>query len=355
MNSNSVRVLTTLQQLKSIKSSWLKLEKIAQVKSVFNSYDWVETWATHYQEYIEKLLILTYWKDDELCCLIPLYVKPKCPYLAFYISSYEPAEIETCSEAQDFMSLSHDTLIPPSLFIHHMFVERVRQIRFSNLSSSSFLFSWLEKVGGFKSYRRSRVRFCVKGTEGLSILERKTRRNRKAAEKCNMTVKKVARVEEFYFIFEELVRLNSKRWLSKGLPAIFLNEPFLSFHRELAEKLLTNNLLSLYYLQFNEQIIAVNYGVVSGDNIIFYQNGVDTEFKPNVSPGMILHLAQINEAMDSGYKAYDLMSSSDEKSYKSRFANYREDVFNVIYSPSAFQIVICAVFKFFSFIKDKLS
>lgn len=323
---NRILVITDLDGLISIRENWLKLEEVALFKNLFNSYDWVETWTRHYAHYIERLLIFTYWREGELCSILPLYINTSNANTAYYISSFEPSHIETCSEAQDFMSLSVDTLPPVRMFKHHLVAQGINNIKMSNLSPRSLFLSWASDLPGFREVTKERVRFYTPLPTGIGKLDKKTRRYRKAATKIGMKIRKVSHLEELEVVFSALTKLNSERWIAKGQPAIFVEKIFTDFHKDIARKLLMSNKLSLYYLFKQNNIVAVNYSIVSGHSLIFYQSGNNTSFRPNLSPGIILHYAQAIEAQNQGKDIYDFMSSSSASDYKSKLTDTKEDV-----------------------------
>lgn len=324
--SQSVVVLTSLDEVHASKESWLDLEKTARFKGLFNSYNWVETWARHYATYIEKLLIFTYWKQGELASILPLYVSVSNKHKAFYISSSEPSHIETCSEAQDFLSASEEEVIPHSAFVESLKKHGVHSVEFNNLSPHSLLLQWSRNLSGYQTVKEERYRFYVDLPDGIDRLEKRTRRYRKTASRAEVAIERVTNINEFEKVFNALIELNSKRWLDKAKPAIFKEKTFCEFHRELAKNSLADNTLSLYFLRFEHRIIAVNYSFVSGNTIVFYQSGNDTSFKPNVSPGTLLHYAQALEAVSRGKEIYDFMSSGQQEGYKAQLTSTCEAV-----------------------------
>ena len=326
--SQNVLVITNLEELHAVKKSWLSLEKKANVKSIFNSYNWVETWARHYANYIKKLFVLTYWKKGELTSVLPLYVNISNEHAAYFVSSFEPTHIETCSEAQDFLSTSVEEVIPHSIFIDCLREHDVYSVTFNNISPRSFLCQWSRKLSGYHTIKQNRERFYISLPEGIKKLEKKTRRYRNAASRAGVTIHRVTNIDEFEEVFNALILLNSKRWLDKAKPAIFDESEFCNFHRELARKSLADNRLSLYYTKYENKIFAVNYSFVSSNSIVFYQSGIDTSFRPNVSPGNLLHYAQAFDALHKGMEVYDFMSSAHKEGYKTQLTSTSESVFS---------------------------
>ena len=173
----STRIINNVHEMKAIRSSWLELERNAQFKSAFNSFDWVSTWAEFYKEHIEKLLIFTSWDAEALVCVLPLYISKSNLKTACYIGSYEPTDIETCSEAQDFLMRSSavDVSEPLSVIQSTMRKEGLNSIRLSNVSPNALILSAVERSDFPTTINLVRRRYLVDIPDGAEKLIRKTK------------------------------------------------------------------------------------------------------------------------------------------------------------------------------------
>ena len=327
----STRIINNVHEMKAIRSSWLELERNAQFKTAFNSFDWVSTWAEFYKEHIEKLLIFTSWDAEALVCVLPLYISKSNLKTACYIGSYEPTDIETCSEAQDFLMRSSavDVSEPLSVIQSTMRKEGLNSIRLSNVSPNALILSAVESSDFPTTINLVRRRYLVDIPDGAEKLIRKTKRLRNAALRAGMRICQVTTEHDLERVFNALITLNRKRWISRGYKAIFDAHVFREFHRNIARKLLSTGSLSMLYLEQGSEVIGVNYGIRSNNTVIFYQSGFDEDKKPNVSPGKLLHSAQAQKAREQSLSHYDFMSSSLDETYKQSLASSSEPVYEV--------------------------
>lgn len=312
----TVRVLTNLNELEAIQPAWEDLFINSCNATVFASYDWVTTWFSVYHETISRLFIVVISDAQHVIALLPLYIRKGETTSAWFIGSGEPEASETCSEMQDVLLRSTSTIskLPPLSDIMRM--GKVDIINLNNIGLGAKFILWCDNVKTPFVLTPIGKRYRALTNIENNALIKKTARVRKAAEKLNATIARVDDEKELEGVFETLSMLNSKRWIQKGYPPIFEDPLFKSFHKEILKRLLEANRLSLTFLNVGERILAVNYGIVSGNDLIFYQNGIDTSFKPNISPGLILHHEQLLYAKALGLKSYDFMMSSDDSSYK---------------------------------------
>jgi|TARA_R110002012_G_scaffold225600_3_gene397557 CelD/BcsL family acetyltransferase involved in cellulose biosynthesis len=329
------QVLTTLSEIESSQTAWESLYAKSKHATIFTSFAWVTTWASVYQHTIEKLFIVTVNKAGVLVGVIPLYVRKVDTTTAWFISSGEPSQSETCSERQDL--LGDESILASALdSLRDLMIEfGIKRLSLNNVSPSALITSWCSSSNiRYLTSKRGR-RFYIPSECGRSKLEKKVRRGRRAAKNLNAKYIHVKSRDELQTAFASLKALNAKRWKEKGHPAIFDDLLFSQFHQEILNKLLDEQRLSLVMLEVEDQIIAVNYSIISGQDLIFYQNGIDTHFKPNISPGLLLHYEQLLLAKESGLSAYDFMMSTNADSYKRSITERSEAVLSLcIYSHS---------------------
>lgn len=120
----------------------------------------------------------------------------------------------------------------------------------------------------------------------------------------------VQRARELSGAMDILVDLHQRRWSSTGQPGCFASSRFNSFHRELAGHLLRAGQLRLQWLEFDRRPIAAEYQLV-GDGIVFaYQSGIDPDME-EVSPGRLITMATIRQAIEQGYRAFDFLRGDE--------------------------------------------
>nr|WP_246604505.1 GNAT family N-acetyltransferase [Alteromonas lipotrueae] len=181
---------------------------------------------------------------------------------------------------------------------------------------------------GYKNLKEFKGnRYFINTGDSKTKLEKRTFRYLKAAEKRGITYHVVENVSDLELAFDELKRLHNTKWRRPGHPSIFDHPLFDAFHNSVLQKLLAVEKLSLIAIKKNEQTIAVNYSMISGDDLVFYQSGVDTSFKPNISPGMLLHCAQLRQARILNLNNYDFLLSMPP-SYKEDITEYKQPIYS---------------------------
>ncbi len=102
-------------------------------------------------------------------------------------------------------------------------------------------------------------------------------------------------------VFDELVVLHQARWQSAGYSGSFASARFLGFHRSLIERLLPTRRVILYRVCAGDQIVGTFYGFVEQGVIYHYQWGL-AHFDDNaLSPGFVVGVHCMQEAMARGY------------------------------------------------------
>ncbi|AEF02266.1 GNAT family N-acetyltransferase [Alteromonas naphthalenivorans] len=328
-HSQSMYVIENLEELKKFKKNWLSLYSKAHVKNIFNSYEWVSIWAENYKRHIEQLFIITFEIRSELVAIIPLYIRKGDKSKLWYVGSGEPLDAESCSEGHDILCLT-DEIRPNISLLRAVFSEyKIKNIMLTNIRQHSLLLKWIE-LERFKFIKNKiGFRFYSPTLPHDDKLAKKTVRGRRNADKLNLVIRRVETVGDLEKVFPSLVRLNSERWKEKGDKAIFENHTFRHFHYSLTRALLISDKLSMVLIEDKDEIIAVNYSIISGEDLIFYQNGVNIKYKPNISPGLILHHYQYCIAQSMKLDSYDFMTSADPNNYKKNITSHSEIIYEL--------------------------
>nr|WP_252728457.1 GNAT family N-acetyltransferase [Alteromonas sp. C1M14] len=150
----------------------------------------------------------------------------------------------------------------------------------------------------------------------------------------NATVTRPTELHEAMAIFHSLVKLHTRRWRKRQTQTIFDDRDFMAFHQQLIPRLWKSKQLALTQLAVGDEVIAVFYGFLNNKSMYFYQNGINEEFKPNVSPGSIMHLVQAQYALSEGLDEYDFLGSKPGNTYKTRLTPYHAPLFKITVYPS---------------------
>jgi CelD/BcsL family acetyltransferase involved in cellulose biosynthesis len=119
---------------------------------------------------------------------------------------------------------------------------------------------------------------------------------------------------------EALKALHQAHWVGRGLPGVFGNPAFETFHRALIENGFADGGIHLMRLKAGEQDVGYLYNFVHGGQMLSYQSGVRFDLLTgNHHPGLLIHALAVQHALDQGLQAYDFMAG--ESRYKRQLAN----------------------------------
>jgi CelD/BcsL family acetyltransferase involved in cellulose biosynthesis len=113
-----------------------------------------------------------------------------------------------------------------------------------------------------------------------------------------------------------LIDLHQRRRRQLGEPGCFRSESFTAFHREVMAQLLTAGQLQLHWIELDGQPIAIEYQLAGNGVVYAYQSGIAPEMRAH-SPGHLIHLMTIRQAIASGYRAFDFLRG--DESYKAHW------------------------------------
>lgn len=349
-----LKVIRTVTGFKSLKEHWQSLDRRACNKNLFLSFDWLDAWVTTFSSSISTMAVVTVWEGKELVGSLPLYTKSDEPAGVFwFLGSGEPEPSEVCSEGLDVLLLS-PLGAKFGQFLTEAFIQiGLKKLIVSNSFEDSFLARQLQDSGFFKTKQFIGNRYFIRAKEESTKLEKRTARYSRAAEKLGVSFHVLNTVEELDSYFGELKSLHNLRWRKTQLTTIFDNDKFCSFHLMLAAALIEKDSLSLVLLKKEDKSIAINYSMVSGNDLVFYQSGVDTSFKPNVSPGMLLHRYQLDLARERKLEKYDFLHSMSP-SYKENITEYSKPVYCITYYRSFSALLLSRISILISQLKNRL-
>jgi peptidoglycan pentaglycine glycine transferase (the first glycine) len=131
--------------------------------------------------------------------------------------------------------------------------------------------------------------------ELLAEMKSKTRYNVKLATRNSQLITRQTKQEKDSNEFIRLVKLTADR---KGIN--FHPE---SYYRKMLETI-PENILKLYVVEYESNIIAANLVVFYGDTAIYLHGATDDKYRNTMAP-YLLHWQSILDAKNAGYKFYD--------------------------------------------------
>jgi CelD/BcsL family acetyltransferase involved in cellulose biosynthesis len=112
----------------------------------------------------------------------------------------------------------------------------------------------------------------------------------------------------------EFQRLHSLRWLSDGGSQGIKGPSVEAFHRDATQWLAERGKVRIYTLELGGRALASVYGLVHGDEFIYFQSGYDPEWRSK-SVGLVLVGETFRDAIESGLRGYDFLRGTE--TYKS--------------------------------------
>ncbi len=144
--------------------------------------------------------------------------------------------------------------------------------------------------------------------------ERTRQTVRQAFDSGRATSRQVVDREDVPRYFDLLVELHQKRRQSMGEQGCFVDAKFESYHREVMERFFAMGRLRLQHVRLDDRLVAIDYGLIGGKTIYFYQSGIETDVLDQ-RPGWIGAIGSLRAAIEQGYRTFDFMRG--DEAYKS--------------------------------------
>lgn len=354
-----LELIEDINRFKSLEVAWGKLLQKSEKLGFFNSWVWSYTWWTIYAEEDDSLFILTAWNADELLGLAPFFIKNTCWGLSkelHFIGTGEPEDIEVATEYLDLIVAPSDADKFCDVLADKLFsINRLNSLEFKNLLDSSICLNSLvplinkkyfnkEYLCGYRYLRLNKQELKNSPDDGLNKLNRKYKVAMSRFERRGeANVYFIKYKSDLDWAMTTLVQLHEQRWQEKGKRGVFHSSKFLAFHAKILNYLFDTHNLILMILSSGDQSVAAFYGWKYGNTLSYYQSGIDTKYRPNMSPGLVMHMEAINWAIQHKLDYYDLMKGG-ETSYKSDYAEKKQAMYNLLlYKKSFFSLLLQAI------------
>jgi CelD/BcsL family acetyltransferase involved in cellulose biosynthesis len=331
-----IKEINNHDEFDALGEQWSELIAELPHISFFLSWEWLNTWWHTYATRDDKLNIILVKSNQKLIAIFPLY-RQNNNTLRF-IGTGEQETDEVATEYIDIIcSKVHENAINTALTLH-LKASKLNFI-FNNYLENSALelfitklsaYCWSSKVVCGISYRAKLNNTLQTFTNqcSKSLIKRLNRAKNKFYVELNGRVENYQTPEQVDEAFKILKTLHTQRWNNKNADGVFGSEKFLHFHNKFIPQAINNNWLRIHIMYANNIAIAAIYCIEYKNSYFFYQSGVKDNFKPNISPGYLMHLLQIESAIKKELLYYDYMKGSIEKSYKSKLSNDQKIMYN---------------------------
>lgn len=328
------RVISSLAGVEELADDWRELWHADPMATIFQCFEWVFTWLDVYSSYVDEIFIVACYSEGALVGLCPFYLRYRNgpgfrQKQLLFVGTGEPERVEVAAEYMNLLSVAG----------HRRFcLEQVGLALDSRTDIGAvMLFDLVEtRTQPLLAVLTDRFPRCSLNPVGFNFAvpvsaERLPKTFSVALRKsAGNKLNRLMRLGGFRLIsahdsatsqrlFRAMAELHNRRWQKRGEPGAFAEELFRDFHRRVIELLLPLEAVILFGLEINGTIIAVHYCLVSPNRCHYYQGGIDEDFRPNVSPGLMCHVIAHQECRKRGIASYDLMKGSGDD-YKAGLA-----------------------------------
>jgi len=334
-----VTVISSKIEFKTLEYEWKGLLKHSTSSTFFLCFDWLNIWWQRYSSCSDILYIITIRNNNKLIAIAPFYLGDN---ILRFIGTNEEYLDEVCTEYSDIIYLkeSEDTVI--NLIINELNkrLSLGNELKFSNYLEKSLLDKIIRKcqLSHWSSQNNAGTRYFCDLPEDFdtyltslkpSFSKKMKRLSRKCINQLDGHIDKTESQKNISTNFKVLETLHTSHWNSKEKNGAFTSSRFTDFHLDFCIKTHQEHKLQLWILSIKKEPISAIYCIDYEETRFFYQAGINTNLKPNISPGNLLHLFAIEDAIKLGLKKYDFMKGDKTGSYKQIFTNNTSNMYNV--------------------------
>lgn len=331
----TIRSVTSLEAFKGLAREWDALLDRVPGHSLFLTWDWLYSWATHYLGDGQIKIFLAFDGHERLVGIAPLFLRLKRRGVISVRELRFLGSEAVCSSYLDCLAQErHKPAVLRSLY-HYLCTEGRGQwdiltlsdlpAESSTLDLFSDLFDQAGKVGEIigttccpvirlpgdvATYRAGLGRNRRYG------LQRKMTRLRKAGRLEFTRATSPAEVED---AFESVIDLHQRRWNGRPGGGVFADARAKRFHREIVRVMSERGRASIDRLLLEGRPIAGIYGFTYRGVYYFYLPGFDPDVMPQASPGQLLLHHRIEQALGDGEQMVDLLQGAAP--YKLEWSN----------------------------------
>lgn len=291
-------------------------------------WDWLEPWWRHYRKPGDELFVLAVHDEDDKCMgIAPWYISRSLRHgrvIRFLGSGDVYSDYLTIfSTPEQASSVAEDI----SEFLCDQAAGEWDMIELSGVpAADSAVTALVAKLSErelvvHQQQGENCWRLPLPG-DWESYVKRLSKTRRERTRQIVRTLFDTGRVQSRQVVdasllpryFDLLVDLHQKRRCELGQRGCFADSRFRSYHREVIERFFASGRLRLRCAELDGRPIAIEYGLVGGSVIYFYQSGIETDLLAE-RPGWIGTIASLRAGIAEGFQAYDFMRGDEP--YKS--------------------------------------
>jgi CelD/BcsL family acetyltransferase involved in cellulose biosynthesis len=319
-------------ELDRLRILWTHVHNRSANESIFMTWEWVNTWWTHFGE-DHKLWILLAYDNLRLVGIAPLMEVGRRPenYSAQFATRFR--ELRFIGGTADYDHLdflvergAEERVIPAFL---NALLERKTQwdiLHLSNIPSSS---KTLEILRNFPASWEETDRslcpvvnlpsdwevFLQSLSSGKRKEQRRFQRQLDAAYPGRWTMRTVKSAADLPGTLDNLFTLHERKWEAHGKQGAFGTPREQAFHRAIARDFLASGWLRLHRLEIDAKVAATIYSFQYRGRSYDFASGMNFSVE-SLSPGQVLTEFALREAIQDGVREYDFLRGSEEYKFR---------------------------------------
>ena len=327
-----VTQVTTPEQFIDLEEQWTSLLDECYHLSFFLTWQWLNLWWQTYALPSDQLKIIVIKKHGAIIAIIPLYIQNKATLR--FIGTGENEADEVATEYLDIICHLDNQKIVIEALKRELANTPVQRIIFNNYLAHSSIAQLSKAIsekywhniylsGAKYSADLSSAENDLEKIIDKSLLKKLNRAKRKFQHELRGSHLSFNTTEKFLEGYSSLKHLHELRWQKQQQQGVFASNKFEKFHQQFCQYAIAKGWLKLNILAVGERDICAVYCISFQQKTYFYQSGIDDEFKPNISPGLLMHLLQIELCIEEKQTSYDFMKGKLHNSYKEKMSNQK--------------------------------
>lgn len=373
MSILEVTIHKEFEYLEKVLPKWNSLKEKYNEITIFQDMSWIKSWwyCKSRQKNISPYII-EITDNKKTIGVIPLYIDLiRFARLDFRI--LKPIGSEVSDYLIPIISKDYSPEVLLSIAFKKIYEDKINwdYINWGDIPEDSFFSQFLSKqmLNKHRLIKKKKADACpfikvsneieeVKCKLDENLLKKILSKEKKLNNKGKLSFTKVMSEREIEPVMNKFFELHIERWGRTDTPSKFLRAEERQHAMIAAKNLFKSNLLFLAYLSFNNEIIAIEFGMSDGKKIYLYLPAFNIKFR-NYSVGNLLNYYIILEACRQGYDVVDFLRG-DEKHKQEWGTIEKYNVKYEIYNHSLRSLLFKYVneynkSKLFIFIIDKLS
>ena len=342
-------MISTVAEFDAIEEAWNEVLDHA-VTTIYQTFEWQQTWWKYFAQPSDSLYILLFESDNNIIGIAPLYKRTikifgitsitHIQFIAHGLSDYIDLIVRTGSEELVFNE-----------FARHLrsHAHEWDLLDIEDVNESTALIKLLPPIlwrSGIRSYQYQgnvcpQIALPASGEEllksgaGTSRRDNFKRKFKRLQQHFNATIEIIQHEsDEIRKGIDYFARIHGERWNSLGYPSVFDDEDQKAFHIEFSRKFARRGWLRMYFLNVNDNPVAVSYTFHYNKRVYMYHsNAHGPEEVMKCSPGFLIRNIAIIGGINEGLTTFDYLRGDEPYKYKEWNAVDSKNYFLRLSSP----------------------